>query len=126
MSPIARLESYISTKGIKKKDFPKYIFFHELLGVAILACTWSLCHKFPPSNSPLLKEPLNKIKLLLPASVIEKYQKLPISPKMGSSYIEASCLRKIIRPITLPGRLWMTYELVKLSDKLEASNKIAF
>lgn len=35
-----------------------------------------------------------------------------LSSKLGSSYLESSCLRKLIRPITLPGKLYATYFLV--------------
>ena len=33
--------------------------------------------------------------------------------KFGSAYIESSCCRKIIRPFTLPGKLYVTFKVVE-------------
>ncbi len=36
-----------------------------------------------------------------------------LSGKMGASYLESSCLRKIIRPVTLPGKMYVTLLAVR-------------
>jgi hypothetical protein len=45
-----------------------------------------------------------------------------LSSKRGVAYLESSVLRKIIRPATIPGKMWIVFTVLK-SLKNEASHK---
>ena len=117
--------------GFKTEDIPKAIIIHELLGISMLILTWSACYHLQFSKNPFVLQKFNQFTNLLPKSLTSSLSnaKLPfgidkevLTSRMGSSYIEASCFRKIIRPLTLPAKLVVTYKLVTFSDKTK--NKI--
>ncbi len=96
-------ETYLVERGLSAKSLPRAIAIHEALGLCMLAVTWRLAYIFPPSNIPFLKQPLARIANAVP-------QRLSfLSSKGGASYIEASCMRKLVRPLTIPGKLYATF-----------------
>lgn len=120
-----RMNDFFEKKGIEAQDIGKAIAVHEAMGLAMLAVTWSSCYLFPPSQSKLLNRPIATIKTMLPDTLSSIGNNPVFQSKYGSSYIEASCCRKIIRPLTIPGKLWATYYIVKMgkSDK-EVSDEL--
>lgn len=118
------MEKFVKKFGISMKDAPKAIVIHELLGIMMLAITWSFCYRFPPSQIPFLKAPIAKIidVVRIPPKVTSFVSniKLPFmqvgdanSKKVVSAYIESSCMRKLVRPVTLPGKIWLTCHLLR-------------
>ena len=109
------------------KDIPKAILIHELLGVTMLALTWSACYHFQISKSPFFQSQAAKMAKMLPEKLGNQLSNIQIpfidsaviSSRMGTAYIESSVLRKIIRPITLPGKVLLTMNLVKAIAKAE-------
>ena len=95
-------QKYMTDRGLSPSSLGKAILVHEILGLAMLAITWSLAHRWPPSDLPFLAAPMKKINSAIPQQVNW------LNSKAGRSYIEASCLRKLIRPITAPGKLYLT------------------
>jgi hypothetical protein len=49
-----RTTDYFVKKGFKAADIPKAIFFHEILGLLMLAITWSSCYYLEPSKVRLV------------------------------------------------------------------------
>lgn len=79
-----------------------------------LAMTWSGCYFYPPSQHPMLKKPIAKMLSAIPSGIGNKFQQNGfLNSKLGSAYIESSCCRKIIRPFTLPGKLYVTFKAVE-------------
>ena len=116
------MKSYVRKFDLKEKDIPRAILVHELLGISILLVTWSTCYYNPLSQNPMLEGPIAKIKGMMPMRIqnFASSIKIPFinvgevkSKLLTSSYIEASCIRKIIRPFTIPTKLWITYNIVK-------------
>lgn len=115
-----KFSKYFQGKGLTVNDLPKAIICHELMGVFMLALTWSTCYFFPPSQNRFLKEPIAKMISMVPKVLSGPVTSNPfLSSRLGSSYLESSCLRKLIRPITLPSKLYLTYRLVKVLPKFE-------
>jgi len=116
--------------GFNKQDLPKAIVCHEALGVIILALTWSACYVWPMSQNPLLMKPISRIKNYIPVSTLSKIsagiEKFPVNPRITESYIESSCFRKIVRPITIPGKLWLTLRLLRFHAKTESNSNNIF
>ena len=80
------------------------------------------------SQSVLLKQPISKLKSMIPAATMTKmsasFQKLPLSEKVIESYIESSCFRKLVRPLTIPGKLWLTYEIIRNTSTRKANDSL--
>jgi hypothetical protein len=50
----------------------------------------------------------------IPSGIGNRFQQNGfLNSKFGSAYIESSCCRKIIRPFTLPGKLYVTFKAVE-------------
>lgn len=111
--------SYFKHKGLTVQDLPKAILCHELMGIVILALTWSSCYYFPPSQNKFLKEPISRMLALVPTAVAGSVQSNAfLSSRLGTSYIESACLRKILRPVLLPSKLYLTYKMVQMVPDL--------
>ena len=101
-------------KDVRVEDVPKAVAIHEMLGLAMLASTWKLAYHFPPSKIPALAGPIEKMKSLVPSRVMASVSSSKVlSSKLGVSFIEASCFRKLIRPATIPLKLIATVVVMK-------------
>jgi hypothetical protein len=107
-------KKFMTDRGLSPSLLPKAVFVHEILGLAMLAITWTLSFHFPPSNLPGLSGPINRINQSIP----KNYSWL--SNKVGRSYIEASCCRKLIRPLTIPAKLYMTFAIMSSLEGFES------
>jgi hypothetical protein len=106
----------IKENGFTQNDIPKAIIFHEFLGIFMLALTWSLCYFYPPSQNHYLQQPIMKMKSMIP----ERFSSAVasngfLSSKIGSAYVESSCVRKIIRPLTMPSKVFLTIQFLKMT-----------
>ena len=109
----AKLNNYFQEKQIDPKDIPKAVAIHEFLGLAILSTTWTLAYHYPPSQIPLLAGPIMKMKSMLPESVkLAASNNKMLSSRLGGSFVEASAFRKVVRPLTIPLKLFATYKIL--------------
>lgn len=107
--------------GFSATDIPRAIIIHEAMGIFMLALTWSLCYLFPISQHPVLRNPIERIMNSMPKGLSSSISSNGfINSRFGSSYIESSCLRKLIRPATLPTKVFLTFKLVELLHKFDA------
>lgn len=97
---------YMTDRGLSPSLLPKAIFVHEMLGLVMLAVTWSLAYHIPPSELPLLAGPIKRINNAIPNQLSW------LNTKPGRSYVEASCCRKLVRPLTIPGKLYFTFAIM--------------
>lgn len=105
----------LKQKGYTSEDIPKAIIFHEFLGIAMLALTWSYCYFCPPSQSAWLQKPISTLKRHVPQVIASKVSENGfLTSRVGSSYVESSCLRKLIRPLTLPAKIFLTFKFVDM------------
>lgn len=118
-----KVTAYFEDKGFKASDITKAIFFHECLGLILLSITWSTCYFFPPSQTQWLQKPIAKVITLMPASISGSFKTNKVlSSKLGSSYFESSCMRKVIRPLSIPGKLYFTFRAVQKLSEWETAN----
>jgi hypothetical protein len=109
-----KLQKKLKDKGITAKEFPKAIVIHELMGYAMLAMTWSFCYFFPLSKQKFLQKPIKVIMSKMPKGFRRTIAKNNlINSRLGTAYIESSCLRKLIRPFTLPAKILLTIKIVE-------------
>jgi len=110
----ARINDYFEQKELSARDIPKAIAVHELLGLLILASTWFTAYNFPPSKIPFLAGPIKRMETILPARLKSFTSNNPVlASRAGQAYIEASCVRKLIRPATIPLKLTATFVILK-------------
>jgi len=121
-----RLNSYFDARGLDVSDVPKAVLVHEMLGMVVLLSTWTTAYYFPPSRIPALAGPLKRIEAMIPVGIRQSTSNNKIlTSRLGGSYIEASCFRKLIRPATIPLKLAATFSIVQseLLWKLKAKAK---
>lgn len=111
-----RLIKAFQDNGLTAQDLTTAIIIHEALGIFMLALTWSLCYFVQLSTLPMLKEPLNKIASMMPKMISNNEF---LNSRLGVAYCESSCLRKLIRPLTLPTKVIVTVKLVQLIHALQ-------
>jgi hypothetical protein len=97
--------------GFNGQDLTKAILIHEILGIIMLGITWTFCYYVQITKIPVLQGPLEKMASLMPNFV--KNNEL-ITSRVGVAYFESSCLRKIIRPFTLPTKFLVTIKIVQM------------
>ena len=80
----------------------------------------------PLASNPMLKDYVRNLENRFPESWSTNFsssiKKLPLPPRVTNAYFESSIFRKLVRPITLPGKLVLTYEAIqcmKSRDSLE-------
>lgn len=117
-----RLINGFKQHGLTAQDLTAAIIIHEALGIFMLAITWSLCYFVQVSTLPALKEPLAKIASIMPKAISTNEF---LNSRLGVAYCESSCLRKLIRPFTLPMKIVITVKLVQLLHKLPIYNAIS-
>ena len=117
MGVVGKLKTKLHEKGITTSDLPKAVAIHELLGILMLASTWTIAYHFPASSNPILRGPVANISQKTPLVLSNKFtsslKALPWPPRVTEAYLESSCFRKLIRPVTLPGKLWLTYQAIQ-------------
>jgi hypothetical protein len=103
-------------KGYSPTDIPKAIVFHELLGTVLLGLTWSLCYIYPLTQISFLRIPVERIKATMPVSVPHALSSNEfINSPLGISYLEAACLRRLLRPATVPAKVYLTFKMIDVS-----------
>jgi hypothetical protein len=118
-----RITKSFQDLGLDRKDIPRAIVVHELLGITLLIVTMGTCWILQPSKNPVIRQGIVNVAKLLPESVRSSYQNSNVlNNKMTTAYLESSCLRKIIRPITLPGKMIVTYKVVRKLSEYEKRN----
>lgn len=112
---INRFQSYLTAQGLDSSDIPKAFVLHEMLGITMLAITWTFCYCFPLKNIAFFE---TQFKKLPPVQSYSKSKTMAVildalSSRRGVAYLESSCLRKIIRPFTIPGKMWLVFTVLK-------------
>lgn len=122
----SRFQNFLTAQGLEAADLPKAFVLHELLGITMLAITWSFCYYFPLSKIPFFETQLKKLppmqsfsKSKTMSSVIDA-----LSSKRGVAYLESSCLRKLIRPFTIPGKMWVVFLILKAAKGAEVEEEL--
>lgn len=116
---VDRFTKGLEDRGFTARDVPKAIIFHEALGIAMLALTWTACFYFPPSQNVYLRSPIERMMRVMPARLTRTiHANAFLNSKLGASYLESSCVRKLIRPITFPAKLFLTFKMVAIYRSL--------
>lgn len=108
----------LQEKGFTAKDIPKAILLQEVMYAFWLTVTWTACYFLPPSQLPLLKKPIEAIMAKMPQKLSNSLAGNGfLASRFGQAYVESSCLRKLLRPLTFPAGIIVTIKLLEMSQK---------
>ena len=118
------LKSYLASKDISAKDVGKAIIVHEILGVAVMFGAWGACLAIKPSKHVINRLQLTKLKQwkqtqekMNKSSLVKmikesKYISSTTATSLAVSFGESYFLRKLMMPILVPFKIWLTYEII--------------
>jgi hypothetical protein len=108
--------SFLEARNLTAVDIPAFLIVHTALSVVLVSSTWLWCYQSPNPN--ILTLPLQKMTTrLLPSSTasckIQTFLKETIpsldATKLAMSFVEAKVGRFVIKPVTVPARLWLSW-----------------
>ena len=133
------LKAFFASKGIEPKDIPKGIVAHEVLGIGILVSAWACCYIVRPTatlyriartsrrikiNTTGLSKSLHTAQEKANNSNIVKFvnsSKYLSSQKaqlLSVAFAESYLLRKLLMPVLVPLKFWLSFKMVVLSKKM--------
>jgi hypothetical protein len=126
-----------SSLGLAPHQLPAALLIHELLGLTLLAGLWGVCYRLQPTKTVLTIPPVAAAVTRLRARFPDSFHRLnqraeraqssrwylrldslfhrwrrPNTIRLSTSFGESIVLRRLLAPITIPGKLWVTYHLV--------------
>ncbi|CAL5227818.1 g10845 [Coccomyxa viridis] len=126
-----RFRQYFAEQGLDPKtDIPKAIVLHEVIGLGFAIGFWSLCYTVQPSRTfmrPVAsalgrQQTLERVyaaSFVRAQHTIQRATWLTKVPLIGRdpgrltvSLAESICLRAVIKPITFPLKLWLSWKAV--------------
>ncbi|KAI2509450.1 hypothetical protein MHU86_4951 [Fragilaria crotonensis] len=108
--------SILEARNLTTADIPAFLIVHTALSAVLVSSTWLWCYQSPNPN--ILTRPLQKMTArLLPSSnsgsKIQTLLKEAIpsldATKLAVSFVEAKVGRLMIKPLTVPARLWLSW-----------------
>ncbi|CAN0076767.1 unnamed protein product, partial [Phaeothamnion confervicola] len=119
--------------GIATSDLPKALVVHELLSISFLFATWGLFYHFEPTRSALFQPvghaieqsvwpPMVGARRVYQTALVtaetqfskSKYLAARDPARLAASAAESSAFRKVLRPVTVPGKLLLAMRLTSL------------
>ena len=132
------LKKYLTSRDISASDVTKAVVIHEVLGVSVMVSAWAACWAVKPSKHLLsILQIRNSVqwgraqKKMQKSNLLKriresKYVSSETATSLGIAFGESYFLRKLCMPILVPLKLWLTYELLILSNNSarEQKNKV--
>ena len=129
------LKKYLTSRDISAGDVTKAVIIHEVLGMSVMFSAWAACWVVKPSRHLLnilqirksvqwgrAQERMQKSNLLKRIRE-SKYVSSETATSLGIAFGESYFLRKLCMPILVPLKLWLTYELLILSNNSAREQK---
>ena len=132
---MGRLKEWFAEKDLKVTDVPLALAYHEVLGLGTLAAWWALCYAATPTarvlnavrgvqpravaaGSAVFRRGVGAVAFSAPRRRLPFGRALRGKERLAGSLVESSAIRAAIKPVTLPLKLWLSYELVMLTKRL--------
>ena len=120
----------IDCRTLSLNGFAWFVGAHETMGMGWAVGSWALCYKYQPAlalteSVPMLKNNPTIQRWWALASVrasamrnSSKYDLLAKNlkvdpPRFFASFAEAVVLRKLVMPLSVPGKIYLAYQLAK-------------
>ena len=124
------VKAYFTDRGLTVSDIPKAIAVHEGLGLTIYAAAWAGCYAAQPIKhlaAVLPARAAGRVDAAMAAadarvrswSWLRRVSRDPARLVVGLA--ESIVLRNVLRPVTIPGKLWLTWKIVAPSAAAAAA-----
>ena len=118
-----KAKNYFLERGLTLIDIPKAALIHEGLGLSILLGIWTGCYVLRPSHRILIplrqRYPhfIGKISGNMDSKFHKLKEKLKKFKRINGERViislgESVVLRNLIRPVTIPFKLWATWKII--------------
>ena len=135
---MGRIKDALLETGLEPRDFPLALAYHELVSVAFAAATWQACYALqpsltaarplgralPPAARAKVSEAFSHALGLAEAQVAKQawLTRLPVvrraePQRLVVSLAESLTMRGLLKPLTLVGKIWVSYEAVKFTKQ---------
>jgi len=129
---VQRWKAYFLSKGLTPRDLPLAIVVHEGVGMSWLFGSWAACYFLRPSKKLGALAAGARVEQAIEAAerkVQAWSSSLARIPGMRSadrgrlavSMAEASLVRNVMRPVTIPLKLWLAWTAVSMAKGQPAS-----
>uniref|UniRef100_A0A7S0WNF0 Uncharacterized protein n=1 Tax=Pyramimonas obovata TaxID=1411642 RepID=A0A7S0WNF0_9CHLO len=133
---MGKIKDYFVEQGLTVADIPKAIVLHEVVSIGFAAATWMVAYQTQPGKTlamavPADKRPkflVNGYKAAMGAAKkqVEKtsfLKRISDPERLTVSCAESICFRGIIKPVTVPGKLWAAWKLTLMTKSRAHINK---
>jgi hypothetical protein len=119
-------QSFLEDRDLSVADVPVFLIIHTALSVALVSSTWYLCHQQQQqtfltrrvqklttsaiSSNKKIQRLLNDNTASIPNKRIQRLLKNTDATKLATSFVEAKVGRLVVKPITIPARLWLSWQ----------------
>lgn len=115
--------SFLEDHGLSPSDLPIFLIVHTALSIVLVSSTWLWCYQNP--NPTFLTRRISKLAQQHPRFSFTPEKSPPTlkvqqllkdtipsldATKLATSFIEAKLGRLVIKPITVPARLWLSWQ----------------
>ena len=119
-----RIKAAFAEQGIGAADVPRAIVVHEVLGASLFLGVWGVCYAAQPTMAlaravPSLLQRVEAAAAFADARIARWtwLQRIPgvraADPKrLAAGLAESVALRNLVRPVTVPAKLWLTWQVV--------------
>mmetsp|Transcript_12956 Transcript_12956/g.17052 ORF Transcript_12956/g.17052 Transcript_12956/m.17052 type:complete len:204 (-) Transcript_12956:175-786(-) len=139
MPVMNEITSYFEEKGFQPSEIPKAFAIYEFLGLSLLISTWTFCYYIQPTQTSIFQPCLRTVQKsenVFIASVRGTYHQtlsmlegkmdtsrffhfIPAvrsgnAKRVITSLAESTVFRKTAKPITIPGKMWLTWNILSM------------
>ncbi|CAM9218414.1 unnamed protein product [Sphacelaria rigidula] len=131
-----KVKKYFEERGVTAADIPKAIVVHNLLGAAFMVMTWGAFYQIQPSQRPMFAPMKRAVTNSNKAVVVKMRQSYKIvvseaerrmapqwmekrgidSGRVAVSFAESTLFRKLAKPVTIPGKFWLTFKVIETTN----------
>lgn len=110
--------AFLEERDLTAADLPTFLLIHTALSAVWVSSTWYWCYQNPRSSHTFLSR---RVKNLTGASKnsstpgrVQKLLQTTVpsldATKLATSFVEAKIGRLVVKPVTIPARLWMSWK----------------
>lgn len=132
--------------NVSPMDVPIAVVLYQFVSIGLLAITWTACYYIQPMKTPIFTPVTQAVEASGNSIVIglrTTYAKALVAAegviakapmvrgrdvdtqRLATALAESSVFRKFVKPITFPGKLWVTWRIMEILPLRKPSDKTA-
>ncbi|CAG9463973.1 unnamed protein product [Pedinophyceae sp. YPF-701] len=129
VSMLVRIRRHFEEQGLSASDIPMAFVYHEATGITLAIAAWAMCWRLQPSKFVVSRLPAGaQTKHARALRAAERavasnklLQRLPVmrrdTARATLSLAESIVFRGTIKPVSMPFKLWASYELTRATKR---------